>query len=480
MYILGQLRVYFGSAVVQLAAENISTWERRMIFSHRTLLIIGLLLGVGGSVASAPSAWAAHPVVVEKELFITDLFVVNHPVESLSSAGAFHIHTLLEAMAPTGGSAKEVLLSFVRGLRTAKPDLPARRIDEEVINGWKRWKPDGTQLAPSDPLPDDAAWVVNWQKAPFRLLAIVNRIDLRANPTIRQAGEGRFVFCVTDPNDPENGAPLTFTVILEYLQPAANQTEVRAVADEWHKLGAIPAFDQAYIDQLKIVTAKFAGKNAMSARPNGSALGQLRTNEIKLIPTGGPGWELREFVLDGSSGVLRPDTVKVTPLHALNKTETLDFLINTLGEGAVGSFPNSLIGFRGITGKSADFQWEGVTTPKNDTILRRISVNSCSGCHGGDGRTADVAAFYHASPRIKTEPTKLSVFLKGLPSGSTGGITNPATGLSDPTFSDLEGRRRDFENLVHPSITPFATPEAAAKFVQEEREFQQSRIIRVH
>lgn len=451
-----------------------------MILPHRTLLIIGLLIGVGGSLASAPSAWANHPVVVEKELFITDLSVVNHPVEALNSAGAFHIHTLLEAMAPSGGSAKDVLLSFVRGLRTAKPDLPARRIDEEVINGWKRWKPDGTQLASTDPLPDDTAWVVNWQKAPFRLLAIVNRIDLRANPTIRQAGEGRFVFCITDPNDPENGAPLPFTVILEYLQPAANQTQIRAVADEWHKLGAIPAFNQAYIDQLKVVTAKFAGKNAMPGRPNGSALGQLRTNDIELNPTGGPGWELREFVLDGASGVLRPDSVKVTPLHALNKTATLDFLIDTLGEDAVGSFPNSLMGFRGITGLSAGFQWEGVTTPKTDTILRRISVNSCSGCHGGDGRTADVAAFYHASPRTKADPTKLSVFLTGLPTGSTGGITNPATGLSDATFSDLEGRRRDFSNLVEPSITPFANPAAATKFVQEGLEFQRSRTIRVH
>ncbi|MGC3970696.1 MAG: hypothetical protein QM775_26175 [Pirellulales bacterium] len=350
-----------------------------------------------------------------------------------------------------------------------------------MIDEWKRWKSDNTQIASGMPLPSDDDWVVNWEKAPFRLLAIVNRIDLRGNPNIRNAGEGRFVFCVTDPTDPQDGNFRPFTVIFEYLQPATTQSEVRAVADEWHKLGAIAAFDQSFIDQLKIVTSKFAGKNAMPGRPNGSALGQLRTNEIALNPTtGGAGWELREFVLDAGTGVLRPDTAKLTPHNGLNKSPTLDFLIETLGENAVGTFPAPLIGFRGITGGNANFQWEGVTTPANDTILRRISVNSCSGCHGGDGRTADVERFYHVAPRNKTNASDLSVFLTGLRSGATGGITNPATGLSDPTFSDLKGRQNDFSNLVEPTVTPFSNPAAAAAFVREERDFLQSRSIRVH
>lgn len=449
-----------------------------MSFSRRMRRAFGLLGAICASYVWTLSAQGAHPVVVEKELFITDLSVVNHPTEALDPAGAFHIHTLLEAMAPAGGSAKDVLLGMVRGLRATNPDLPPRRIDEEVINGWKRWKPDGTRLAESDPLPTDDDWVVNWSKAPFRLLAIVNRIDLRANPTIRQAGEGRFVFCVTDPNDPLDGAPLAFTVILEYLQPAVNQTQIRAIADDWHKLGEIPAFNQAFIDQLKIVTAKFAKKNAMPARPNGSALGQLRTNEIQLNT--GSGWELREFALDGATGTLRPATAKVTPLNSLNETETLDFLIETLGESAVTAFPEPLVGFRGITAFDSGFRWKGVNTPENDTILRRISVNSCSGCHGGDGRTGDVAGFYHASPREKTEATKLSVFLTGLPAGAMGGITNPATGLSDPNFSDLRGRKTDFSNLVEPSTTPFASPAAAAAFVKQGLEFEKARTVRVH
>ncbi|MGC3970695.1 MAG: hypothetical protein QM775_26170 [Pirellulales bacterium] len=90
----------------------------------KCLLLVGVLT-FGPEIGRTHVAGAAHPAVVDKELMITDLAVVNHAVEALKPDGAFHVHTLLEAMAPSGGSAKDVLLSFIRGLRTAKPDLPA-------------------------------------------------------------------------------------------------------------------------------------------------------------------------------------------------------------------------------------------------------------------------------------------------------------------------------------------------------------------
>jgi len=435
------------------------------------LPLLGVVLGTVAGLHAPPAL--AVDVVKEKELFITNLNVVNHPTEALDPAGPFHIRTLLEAMAPAGGSAKDVLLSLVRGFRTDSPDLPPRNIDQMVIDPWKRWAPDG-MLLPASGIPSDDDWVVNWQKAPFRLMAIVNRIDLRLNPTIRQAGEGRFVFCITDPLNPEDGSPLSFTVILEYLQPAANQVQVLAVAKGWHALGAIPGFNQAYIDQLKVVTHKFAGRNAMPGRPNGSALGQLRTNEIALNT--GSGWELREFVLDAPTGLLRPDTTKLTPHHGLNETETLGFLIKTLGEDAVGSFPAALIGFRGIPGGDPGFRWNAPDVDSTNTILRRISVNSCSGCHGGDGHGR---VFVHTSLREKTDETQLSEFLNGVPAGMPG-VTNPVTGLEDPNFNDLEARKVDFQNLVDPSVAPFTNFEAATDFVRAEREFETSRTVRVH
>jgi hypothetical protein len=49
------------------------------------------------------------------------------------------------------------------------------------------------------PLPRDAAGKVDLERAPFRLLAITSRIDLR-NLAQNSAGEARFTFGFTNPD----------------------------------------------------------------------------------------------------------------------------------------------------------------------------------------------------------------------------------------------------------------------------------------
>jgi hypothetical protein len=62
-------------------------------------------------------SYAQSSVSIEKELFITDLAVVNHAAEAQNENGAFHIRTLLDAMAPTGKDAKDVVLSLLGSFR---------------------------------------------------------------------------------------------------------------------------------------------------------------------------------------------------------------------------------------------------------------------------------------------------------------------------------------------------------------------------
>ena len=70
-------------------------------------------------------------------------------------------------------------------------------------------------------------------KAPFRLLSIVNRIDLwksdEKGVAPIDAGEGRFVFCLTEGFSSEEDSyirneahPIQFTVIFEYEQGAVS------------------------------------------------------------------------------------------------------------------------------------------------------------------------------------------------------------------------------------------------------------------
>lgn len=423
---------------------------------------------------------AVAEVNIDKELFITDLKVVNHPAESKDPNGAFHIRTLLANMAPYGATEKEVLLSLVNSLKANSPDLPSRDIDR-VIKPWKRWKLDGTLLAETDPLPDDATWEINWSKAPFRLTAIVNRLDLKQNPNIANAGEGRFVFCAVDPLNPETGSPTSFTLILEYIQPAATEADVLAVATEWHVLGSFPDFNADYITQLKKVTAHFAGKGAMPTRPNGSALGQLRTNEILLNPSGGPGWELRELAIGKGSGLLESTTVKLTPHHALDNTEVLSFLLRSLGPNVSEQVHESILDKRSITGLNSSFQWQAPAFPVADAVLRRFSVNTCAGCHGGDARTADLDGFYQLAPRKHDQPARRSRFLTGLdvagnPSATP--IIDPATGQTVTAFSDLAVRKLLMEAIL--GISPPAPAPEMAKSMQQLLRASESRSMRVH
>ena len=53
-------------------------------------------------------------------------------------------------------------------------------------------------------------------------------------------------------------------------------------ANAWHALGALPFPSEEYNAALQAITERFAGRGAMPGRPNGSALNQLRTNEIDL------------------------------------------------------------------------------------------------------------------------------------------------------------------------------------------------------
>src|SRR5690606_23804038 len=226
----------------------------------------------------------------------------------------------------------------------------------------------------NDPVPDRAAGMAAtvlqaWQaasggadrpldmaRAPFRLLAIVNRIDLRGNiayggglaentcdPPCR-SGEARFVFAFADRRfDGENGYPggdgdivgddgqvargREFLVILEYCIPKHNCGDLHRFAREWAALQCIP-FGPEYNKALQAVTDQFAAAGVSPGRPNDSAISQVRTNENVLDPL----WEMREFRIfrnDSDAGHLRPVTVKQTPRESVDATPLLADYIQT-------------------------------------------------------------------------------------------------------------------------------------------------------
>ena len=236
-------------------------------------------------------------------------------------------------------------------------------------------------------------------RAPFRLLAIVNRMDL-ADLSRGSAGEGRFVFGVVGPN----GEPLEFTVILEFHLPATTQADVDAWADAWHALGALPSDTEAFNAALEAITHRFARRDAAPTRPNGSAINQVRTNELAL----GVPWEMREFTLNASGRLVQ------TPPALVNETPALAQFINANTTALLDGTHQVPPTFEGqpFLGGSVFLNFRpgwGAPPVVLPEARFRFSVNTCNGCHEAETATS----FVHVAPREPGKVAGLSRFLTG-------------------------------------------------------------------
>jgi hypothetical protein len=353
------------------------------------------------------------------ELAITALSVVEDPVRT-APGGAWHFGTLMRAMA--GDQDPSTLVrQWLRTWTTAQTinglTVPARtQMMTKVLGPWEQRS--GGANRPLD-----------FSHAPFRLLAIMNRMDLR-QPGV-QAGEGRFVFGVLD----AAGNPMEFTVILEYALPGGTPEAIQRWARDWHELGELGLNHPNYNAKLQALTDRFAKTGVMAGRPFGNALSQVRTNEVELAQE----WEMREFTLTDTG--LRPATVKKTPDFRFENTNALrDFILanqaDVLGERH--TVPESLNGARFLAASAPvpeDFFWRVPGVPGE--ARHKFSLNTCSGCHSRETGTQ----FTHISPRAAGQVAALSAFLRG------GTLSDPVTAVSR-SFNDLSRRAEDLSALV--------------------------------
>ena len=321
-------------------------------------------------------------------------------------------------------------------------------------------------------------------KAPFRLLAIVNRFDLRTNIFFgpNYAGELRFVFTPLSfsvaresdgscavfsvPGFPEGGGQDPNTVILEYRVSLSSQTAVRSWATQWRDLGRMPwsTPDQiaSYLTKLEGITESIVTKGA-------AALHRVRTNEA--TTSFGP-WHLREFEI--RSGRLVPATVKQTPdVASLNHSKVLTTFIHQNYDAILRKdyidgranmpdrFPDNLFSFLGAeainvtasgaddgTGASPIWQpFDGTldySNPRDIEVRHLFALGTCNGCHGHETGFAGTDRFAHIMPRKRANRAELSNFLTGVPIGEPLNSPNKVT-VPDPM---APGTVRHFNQLV--------------------------------
>ncbi len=317
---------------------------------------------------------------------------------------------------------------------------------------------------------------------PFRLLAIVYRPDLPSSGIYGSSSttpsEIRFVFGLLNR---ANGAcqpnQAGLSVIMEY----ADQTSCLGLHNRANQFITLdtgnPAFPSpAYNAALQAITNNVTNANAAPTRANGSALNQVRTNEVTFASSSTPGlWELRQFDINAASHELLPNSLNQTPDVSFIGTKKLADCIND---------PTSPFAMPPPCNVTVPVNWEmgPFLTASNDYVqtfffnapgvpaLNRwnFSANTCGGCHGADRLDPNVLfgpgglnivtpagpwppsastipeSFYHVDPRTPGgNPAKLSRFVKGT------SVLPPKTPIKDPagsgmtmTFDDLQRRNQ--------------------------------------
>ncbi len=415
-----------------------------------------------------------------KSLMVTDLSVVEDPArtfdpchpERSTRLGAWTFGRLMIDMcnqAATGIDPSEFTRRWLRswqhdlsvnfdGVAARNPEIVA-----QVIADWEQ-----ASGGPGAPL--------DLGIAPFRLLAIVNRLDLRGNPGYGGVndsdpctpgcigGEGRFVFALVPGLRRTGGGgggyggggdgvtqsscdASQFTVIFEYCIPKRTCAEIKQFALEWYALSQKP-FGAAFNAALQAITDQFARAGAdPSRKPNLSALNQLRANELLREP-----WDLREWRLfnnDSDAGWLREVTVKQTPDFGLNfGRKILDYCLanagDILAERHVVPLQFQREPFLGGDAPmpTEQFFWDGPqpTGAIPGEVRHKFSLNTCNGCHAGETGTP----FTHVFPRAAGQEAALSDFLTGrnMPK------LDPADHVTPRYFTDLKRREDDLLRLV--------------------------------
>lgn len=378
---------------------------------------------------------------IDESLMIRKLSVVNDPSRTWSCqstnqqpsgnpVGEWTFWKLMENISngtmPTSDFIKALFDQWNTNLVINGQSVPARpNVYDEVIGDWEI-----RSGGPGAPLLPD--------QSPFKLLGVVLRLDLRGGQAIYgggDAGEGRFVFSLHDGDCNSLGK----TIILEYKVPISGCDNVRHWAQQWKDLES----SANYNGDLAALTEIFSAAGAAPSRPNGSAISQVRTNE--LLPAS-PGWELREFVLNQSGGILEQTTVKQEPQQIHNNSALLADYINTHWPNL--TVPEDFGGTDFLAGRApAPILWNTpfpLTPPDPDEAMFQVAFDTCSGCHTLETGTNFAHLHYNTQPG---QEAILSGFLTGI------SLPDPRQPSIMRTFNDLD-RRADDLDLVANSACP--------------------------
>ena len=389
-----------------------------------------------------PIASAVDPA---RSLIIRDASVVTDPTRTINPCtnvgnanGAWTFNKLMTEMANQPVSGLSPSAFTLRWLQNWSAP--------QSINGWTVPSRTSINTRIINPWPKLPSGELDMTKSPFKLVAIVNRLDLgKGNSPYSSAGAGelRFVFAAADRTSGCTIPTLNpFLVIFEFGVPKTGCPTVKTWAQGWAGLSTT-VLGSGFNSALEALTSQVVLRNAAPTKPNGSAINQVRTNDFLL----GGNWELREFRIFSSGsaiGHLVETTTVLTPGNPLNNTTTLASFINTNATAIVNgtytvplTWPTTSAPFLGANPQapSPSFIWNapGVTTnPRH-----KFSLNTCNGCHAGEVNTnfTHIGAAGNLSPFLSGPLTKI----------------DPVDGITSRTFNEILMRQQHLDSTANQS-----------------------------
>jgi hypothetical protein len=459
----------------------------------------GVETGTPDALAAIAAACEADPGVdVRRSLIIPD--VGQDPRATCTgpapaSCGPWSFGYLMQNLAQSSDHATvsafvEEWLATWRTEQTVNGQVLEARplVDDRILDGWGR-TPEG--------------WL-RFDDAPFRLLTIVSRFDLRDDETYGvsdTAGQGRFVFGlygrdaggVLSPS-----LPRSFSIIYEFNIPADGCAQKLSWARRWQDLSAIED-DAEHRDALLQITDAFAGPSVAS-----SNLSQLRVNEVELgtlvegttqlfLP-----WQLREFRMqcsepDGDACdrwslglVTTKQSIAKDMMRPENRDAIWEWAAAYQDDLLFGEFviPETFTDSEGVehdflAGYDESYANRGgilPLTPQVDPLTGspipyeatcRLANTTCGGCHrivdaSCDNYTSDGALNPNATPDVKT-PFLMISHLKP-PSGAGYGYAKLSPFLTNIA---LPARQRDMCEFIEreckvSDISTFITEHSSA------------------
>lgn len=308
----------------------------------------------------------------ENSLFITDIDVVEDPVRTSTNnvnvLGEYTLGHMLKNIINTpitGISVKNFIKSWLDTWafdQTINGNTLIGRVDvnNELADIWLKAAFSLSNTTP--PISQSDMWdQVNENDlllaAPFKLTAIVNRIDLRGNfsynNNLNNAGETRFIFTFIDKANKKsitgfNGIPMHqfpipssdyqsqgldwkgCNIILEYSNVQKNMCDLQLFAKQWYDLSTLNRNTTNYRDALAAIVNTVTSANSNNNSANKTALARIRTNEkmFSHFSIGNPFysgdwtpsiWELRQFEI-GTDHLFQPVSVTNTPADLPSNT----------------------------------------------------------------------------------------------------------------------------------------------------------------